>query len=33
MVLVERAVFTCPATVTCSHIAAAEIIRAKRRTA
>lgn len=31
VVLAERAVCTCPATVMCSHIAAAEIARAKRR--
>ena len=30
VVLAERAVCTCPATVMCSHIAAAEIHRAKR---
>lgn len=30
VVLAERAVCTCPATVTCSHIGAAEIHKAKR---
>ena len=30
VVLAELAVCTCPATVTCSHIGAAEITRAKR---
>lgn len=33
VVLAERAVCTCPATTTCSHIAAAEIHRVKRREA
>ena len=33
VVLAERAVCTCPATVMCSHIAAAEIARAKRHAA
>ena len=33
VVLAERAVYTCLATGTCSHIAAAEITRAKRRAA
>ncbi len=33
VVLAERAVCTCPATVMCSHIGAAEIARAKRHAA
>ncbi len=33
VVLAERAVCTCPATGMCSHIAAAEIARAKRAAA
>lgn len=31
VVLAERAVCTCPATTTCSHIGAAEIARSKRK--
>ncbi len=33
VVLAERSVCTCPATVMCSHIGAAEIARAKRKAA